>query len=66
MSDHAEVRVGDYTIPLIGIPREATLEECACCHDVFPILEVELDERGRPLCRRCRGVTKSLEQKNDH
>lgn len=41
-------------IPLIGIPPEATLQECALCHDQFPLQQIQFDEHGQPLCPRCR------------
>lgn len=29
-------------IPLLGVPAETTLEECDCCHDLFPLVEMTL------------------------
>jgi len=28
---HAMVKVGEYEVPLIGIPKDATLEQCQGC-----------------------------------
>jgi len=50
---HATVTRDGYEVPLIGIPAEATLQECDCCHDIFPLREVELTDRGI-LCKKCR------------
>ena len=52
--NHAVVRVGEYQIPLIGIPPSATEYECDLCHDVFPIEEIELNKEGNQfLCKKC-------------
>lgn len=52
---HAEVTIGEYTIPLIGIPSSATLDECDCCHDFFSIQQLEINESGNQvLCIKCR------------
>lgn len=52
---HAEVTVGEYQIPLIGIPVEATEYECDLCHDIFPVLNIHLNEEGNQfLCDTCR------------
>jgi len=50
---HATVQIGNMTIPLIGIPPPATLEECDCCHDVFPLRKVQL-VGNQFLCEKCR------------
>lgn len=53
--DHAEVKIGDYTIPLIGIPPEATEYTCDGCHKKLTVEKLELNERGNQfLCEKCR------------
>jgi formylmethanofuran dehydrogenase subunit E len=42
-----------FRVPLIGIPPEAVLQECDCCHDSFPMLRMEL-RGGQMLCEKCR------------
>lgn len=52
---HASVRVAGYVIPLIGIPRDATMNECDLCHDVFHIQDLKVNESGNQvLCKKCR------------
>ena len=51
---HATVKLGEYTIPLIGIDRSATEMECELCHDIFHISQVQLSESGKQfLCPKC-------------
>ena len=51
---HAEVKIGEYKIPLIGIPPEATEYECDLCHDIFAVDEIELNKEGNQfLCKKC-------------
>ena len=50
---HATVILDGKAIPLIGIPRDATLQECHLCHDVFHISQIVLDGKGVPYCRKC-------------
>lgn len=53
--NHATVRLGDYKVPLIGIPESATEEECNGCKKRNKHLsEVMLDEQGRFMCWSCR------------
>lgn len=47
---HADVKIGDYIIPLIGVPQDASLEECDLCHDIFPLREMVISETGHILC----------------
>ncbi len=55
MSTHATIKLGDFTIPLIGIPETATLDTCDLCHDVFSIHDLEINEAGNQLlCPKCR------------
>lgn len=53
MSKHASIRLGGFTIPLIGVPQDATLQECDCCHDIFPIQDIEI-VGTQLLCVKCR------------
>jgi hypothetical protein len=50
---HAEVKIGDYKIPLIGIPKGAVLEFCDLCHDEFYIGDIEYNGK-QFLCRKCK------------
>jgi len=52
-SKHAMVTIGEYTVPLIGIPPDSVLTECDLCHDEFPQLEIEL-AGTQMLCKKCR------------
>lgn len=55
MNDYAKVTIGDYTIPLIGIPQDASEMECECCHKILRLTQVELNEAGNQfLCKKCR------------
>lgn len=49
---HAEVKIGEFTIPLIGVPRNATLEECDCCHEIIVLSEAVITDK-QVLCRKC-------------
>lgn len=52
---HATIKIGEYEIPLIGIPLSATEMECELCHDIFHITGVQLNEEGNQfLCKKCR------------
>jgi hypothetical protein len=53
MSKHATVPVGEYTVPLIGIPPSATQEKCSRCGSVCHLSEIVLDEKGQPCCQTC-------------
>lgn len=52
MSRHAEVKIGEYTIPLIGIPEDATKDECDLCHKKFYIGDLHL-AGGYFYCEPC-------------
>lgn len=52
MSKHAQVKVGDYIIPLIGVPKDAGLEECDLCHKYFPLWEIHVKDE-QFLCDKC-------------
>lgn len=49
---HATVERSGWTIPLIGIPQSATLEECDRCRCLFHIRRVVITD-GRFLCFEC-------------
>jgi len=52
--NHATVKLGDYKIPLIGVPANATREFCDLCAFEGELLEINLAENGRQfLCDRC-------------
>jgi hypothetical protein len=52
---HAIIKLGEYNIPLIGIPASATEYECDLCHEIFSMEEVEMDKNGiQFLCKKCR------------
>jgi len=52
---HAEVKIGEYKIPLIGIDPSSTEYECDLCHEIFEVEEVELNESGNQfLCKKCK------------
>lgn len=53
MDKHATIKLGEYTVPLIGIPEKATLQKCVVCRFTFHLSDIILDERCRPHCRAC-------------
>lgn len=50
---HATVKIGEYTIPLIGIAESATQQKCSRCKCSFHLSEITLNENGKPLCKEC-------------
>lgn len=50
---HATVRLGEYEIPLVGIPVSSTEGLCAACGKKFYILDLRLDGHARPTCFKC-------------
>lgn len=54
MAKHATVKVGEYTVPLIGVPPTATTEKCSQCGEARHLSELSLDEHGHPVCATCR------------
>jgi len=54
LSDHAIIEREGFKVPLIGIAPEAALQECDCCHEVFPMRQIQLSESGQMLCEKCR------------
>ncbi len=52
--DHAKVKIGEFEIPLIGIPPSATEYECDLCHDIYPVDMLKLNVEGNQfLCKKC-------------
>jgi hypothetical protein len=51
--DHATVRIGEYTVPLIGVPPDASKDKCQVCGLEFYIGDMVLDGAGRTLCQKC-------------
>ena len=41
MSEHAEVTRDGYIVPLIGIPKQATLEACDLCGELVAMRDIE-------------------------
>jgi len=50
--NHATVKIGDYTIPLIGIPPEATEDKCETCGKLFHLSELAFVD-GKMICKDC-------------
>ena len=63
MEDHAIVVVNGTKIPLIGIPPDATIEECDLCHVHHPIQDIQMSEAGQMLCPKCRKAGSSNEHR---
>jgi hypothetical protein len=51
--EHAKVKSGEYEIPLIGVPKSATEEECSVCKQFFNLKEIKLDEQCTVYCKEC-------------
>jgi len=59
---HASVRIGEYDIPLIGIPPSATEYECDLCHNIFEVEKMEVNAEGNAVyCPKCRSKPASGE-----
>lgn len=54
---HATVHIGEYTIPLIGVPVDATQQECSTCHKKVHLSRIILDQNGQPHCDKCHEKT---------
>jgi hypothetical protein len=54
---HATVPIGEYMIPLIGIPVRAVMDKCSKCKLEFHIKNLEFDENGDLFCGKCRKPT---------
>lgn len=52
-SIHATVKIGDYTIPLIGVDSSATQQKCCKCGQSFHLSDIVLDMLGNPVCHEC-------------
>jgi hypothetical protein len=50
---HACVQREGFTVPLIGLPPSAVLEECECCHIEFGLGKLEFNG-VQMLCEKCR------------
>lgn len=53
LKDHAIIEREGFKIPLIGIPPQATIDECDCCHDQFSIRDLEWNGQ-QLLCKKCK------------
>ncbi len=53
MSHHATVKIGDFTVPLIGIDPCHTQQECDECKGLFHLSDVKFMEDNRILCSKC-------------
>lgn len=49
----ATVKIGEYEIPLIGIPDSATQQKCSICGKSFHISEIKIEMNGEPKCSQC-------------
>ena len=47
------VKFGEWEVPLIGIPKESTQEQCEGCKQYFHLSEIALDADGKPRCAKC-------------
>lgn len=43
-----------FTVPLIGVPASEGHERCVKCADWENIMDMKLNEKGEPVCRKCR------------
>lgn len=48
----ATINVSGHSVPLIGVPADAVLEECDLCHDTIPMREAVVTGTG-VLCKKC-------------
>ena len=51
-SKHAMVVRDGFKVPLIGIPEEAVLEECDCCHETISMTQSHWTGT-QMLCAKC-------------
>ena len=49
---HAMVQREGYSVPLIGIPPDAVLEKCDCCHEQLGLSKLKWDGK-QMLCAKC-------------
>jgi hypothetical protein len=50
--NHATVTRDGFTVPLIGIPKDATLQECDACHELFGLQQIQWTG-AQMLCDKC-------------
>ncbi len=55
---HATVRIGEYTVPLIGVPKNASRDECSKCKRMFYIGDLIADANFKLLCKTCHDTTR--------
>jgi hypothetical protein len=52
---HATVKISGFEVPMIGIPRDATEQQCDLCHDYYHISGLQWNKAGTQLlCPNCR------------
>lgn len=51
--EHCKVKIGDYDIPLIGIPREYGLITCERCKKEFRLQEIKITYNSKCYCFEC-------------
>lgn len=49
---HAMVQREGFNVPLIGIPADAVLDECDCCHELLGLSDLTWTGR-QMLCVKC-------------
>jgi hypothetical protein len=54
---HATVKIGEYTVPLIGVPQNATEETCDKCGKKCHIGDMTLGEDMTTTCQQCLQAT---------
>lgn len=52
-SKWATVPTGEYVVPLIGVPKDATQEKCTHCGAPLHLSDTVLDAKGQPSCKTC-------------
>ncbi len=50
---NAKVLFHGFSVPLIGLSADATLQECEDCHDEHGLLETKLSFDGHFRCAEC-------------
>jgi hypothetical protein len=58
---YADVKIGEYTIPLIGIPASASQEKCDQCRKPMPLREAIITQDGKRVV--CAGCLSAIRQK---
>lgn len=53
MSEHATVKLSEFEVPLIGIPKESTQETCFACGVIMHLNEAVITKGGKVVCPRC-------------